>query len=112
METSRQPLNETQRAVNVPSGQGAHASGQLLEKARTDTDALLKELDSQLDGLSEAQADSRRKQDGTNEIARAKRQSALIRLFGNIKNPLVLLLLSLGVLSFLTGASGQRWLFS
>jgi Mg2+-importing ATPase len=74
-----------------------------LEKARADTDAVLKELGSQLGGLSEAEADSRLKQVGTNEIAREKRQSALMRLLGNIRNPLVLLLLALAVLSYLTG---------
>ena len=88
---------------NLSVGNGAHYSDQLLEKARADTDTVLKELGSQLDGLSEAEADSRLKQVGTNEIAREKRQSALMRLLGNIKNPLVLLLLALGVLSFLTG---------
>jgi Mg2+-importing ATPase len=56
-----------------------------------------------LDGLTQAEADSRLKQYGLNEIAREKRQSALMRLLSNIKNPLVLLLTALGVLSFLTG---------
>ena len=79
------------------------ASAQLLEKARADPDTFLKELGSQLGGLSEAEADSRLKQVGTNEIAREKRQSAVMRLLGNVKNPLVLLLTALGVLSFLTG---------
>jgi Mg2+-importing ATPase len=74
-----------------------------LEKARADTDTVLKELGSQPGGLSEAEADSRLKQVGTNEIAREKHQSALMRLLSNIKNPLVLLLLALGVLSYLTG---------
>jgi Mg2+-importing ATPase len=72
-----------------------------LEYARADT--VLKELGSQLSGLSEAEADSRLKQVGTNEIAREQNQSAVMRLLANIKNPLVLLLLALGVLSFLTG---------
>src|ERR1019366_1233172 len=63
----------------------------------------LKELGSQLAGLSVPEADSRLKQVGTNEIAREQRQSALMRLLGNVKNPLVLLLTALGVLSFLTG---------
>jgi Mg2+-importing ATPase len=89
--------------VPVPGGNGAHNSVELLEKARADADAVLKELGSQLGGLSEAEADSRLKQVGTNEIAREKRQSALMRLLVNIKNPLVLLLLALGVLSYLTG---------
>jgi len=74
-----------------------------LEKAPADTDAVLKELGSQPGGLSEAEAESRLKQVGTNEITREKRQSALMRLLYNIKNPLVLLLLALGVLSYLTG---------
>jgi Mg2+-importing ATPase len=90
-------------SVPVPGGKGAHDSVELLEKARADTDTVLKELGSQLGGLSEAEADSRLKQVGTNEIAREKRQSALMRLLVNIKNPLVLLLLALGVLSYLTG---------
>src|SRR5450756_656466 len=89
--------------ANVSGGERAHDSIQLLEKARADTDAVLKELGSQLGGLSQADADSRLKQVGTNEIAREKRQSALMRLLSNIKNPLVLLLTALGVLSYLTG---------
>jgi Mg2+-importing ATPase len=87
----------------VPGGKGAQNSVELLEKARADADTVLKELGSQLGGLSQAEADSRLKQVGTNEIAREKRQSALMRLLVNIKNPLVLLLLALGVLSYLTG---------
>ncbi len=74
-----------------------------MEKARADTDAALKELLSQLDGLSEAEAASRLKQVGPNEIAREKRQSPLMRLLDNVKNPLVILLTALGVLSYLTG---------
>ena len=76
---------------------------QLLEKARADTDTVLKEIGSQVSGLSKAEAESRLKQFGTNEIAREKHQSALMRLLSNIANPLVLLLSALGVLSFLTG---------
>jgi Mg2+-importing ATPase len=89
--------------ASVPGADTAHYSVELLEKAHADADAVLKELGSQLGGLSEAEADARLKQVGTNEIAREKRQSALMRLLGNVKNPLVLLLLALGVLSFLTG---------
>jgi Mg2+-importing ATPase len=75
----------------------------LLEKARADTDTVLKELDSQLDGLSQAEADSRLKKYGPNEIAREKPQSGLMRLLSNVKNPLVILLTVMGVISFLTG---------
>ena len=90
-------------SVPVPGGKGTQYSVELLEKARADTDTVLKELGSQLNGLSETEADSRLKQVGTNEIAREKHKSPLMRLLGNIKNPLVLLLSALGVLSYLTG---------
>ena len=103
MEVSEKALNGGSSSANLPGGDGAHYSVQLLEKARTDPDAVLKKLGSQLSGLSEEEAASRLKRVGTNEIAREKRQSALMRLLVNVKNPLVLLLLALGVLSFLTG---------
>jgi P-type Mg2+ transporter len=103
MTISQKTPDASQRPGNLSGGNGAHEPVQLLETARADTDSVLKGLGSQLSGLSTAEADSRLKQFGTNEIAREKRQSALMRLLGNIKNPLVLLLLALGVLSFLTG---------
>src|SRR5512133_3304862 len=96
-------LSPVQRTVNHTGENGAHVSEQLLEKARADTETVLRELESRLDGLSQAEADSRLKQYGLNEIAREKRQSALMRLLSNVKNPLVLLLTALAVLSFLTG---------
>jgi Mg2+-importing ATPase len=103
MEISKKTLNTSQQPGNLPGGNGSHYSAELLEKARADTDTVLKELGSQLNGLSETEADSRLKQVGTNEIAREKHKSALMRLLGNVKNPLVLLLSALGVLSYLTG---------
>ena len=92
-----------ERPGNLAGVKGAHVSDQLLEKACTDAETVLRELESRLDGLSQTEADSRLKQFGPNEIAREKRQSAVMRLLSNVKNPLVLLLTALGVLSFLTG---------
>src|SRR5664280_1086946 len=89
--------------VKPPGGAETPDSARLLAWARTDGDAVLKELGSRVSGLSEAEADSRWKKIGPNEIAREKRQSALMRLLANLKNPLVLLLVALGVLSYLTG---------
>jgi P-type Mg2+ transporter len=97
------PNNLSQLPVDLSGGKEAKVSAQLLEKASSDTDTILKELDSRLNGLSQAQAESRLKQYGLNEIAREKRQSVLIRLLNNIKNPLVILLTILGMISFLTG---------
>ena len=96
------PENSTS-GVKDARNQNSPYSGQLLEKARADIDTVLKELGSRLDGLSEAEAIVRLKQTGPNEIAREKHQSALMRLLRNIKNPLVLLLMALGVLSYFTG---------
>jgi Mg2+-importing ATPase len=78
-------------------------SVELLEKARKEPDAVLLELESRLAGLTAAEAEARVKRYGLNEIAREKQQSPLMRLLDNIKNPLVILLMSLGVLSYLTG---------
>ncbi len=82
---------------------GAHVSAALLAKARVDTDIVLRELESRLNGLSQAEVDSRLKQYGPNEIAREKPPSPLMRLVHTVKNPLVILLAALGVLSYLTG---------
>lgn len=78
-------------------------SDQLLEKARANADTVLGGLGSRSDGLSTAEADSRVKQYGLNEIAREKPKSPLRRLLENVKNPLVLLLAALGVVAYLTG---------
>jgi Mg2+-importing ATPase len=103
MGISKKPPDASHRPGNLLGGNGVHYSVQLLETARADTDIVLKGLESQLNGLSEAEAEIRLRRLGMNEIAQEKRQSALMRLLGNIKNPLVLLLLALGLLSFLTG---------
>src|ERR1035441_8134080 len=103
MESSKNSLSGSNHSGSVPGGEGSQYSVQLLEKARADTDTVLKEIGSQVSGLSKAEAESRLNRFGTNEIAREKRQSALMRLLSNVANPLVLLLSALGVLSFLTG---------
>ena len=91
------------RTEAYKEGSGARISDQLLDKGGADHETVLKELASRLDGLTQVEADTRLKQVGPNEIAREKHQSALMRLLSNVKNPLVLLLAALGVLSYLTG---------
>ena len=95
MTISQKTADAPQRPGTLHGGNETHDPLQLLETARADTDTVLKGLASQRSGLSTAEADSRLKRFGTNEIAREKHQSALMRLLGNIKNPLVLLLLAL-----------------
>jgi Mg2+-importing ATPase len=101
MESSPQPANIS--TANPAGGEDAPISVQLLGIGRADATTVLQQLASRLDGLTQAEADARLKQYGLNMIAREQRLSALMRLLGNIKNPLVLLLVALGVLSFLTG---------
>ena len=84
-------------------GSGSPVSDHLLRVSRADSKTALQELESRAEGLSQAESGSRLKKYGPNEIAREKHQSSLMRLLSNVKNPLVLLLTALGVLSFLTG---------
>ena len=97
MESPTQPAIVSNRPMNPPAA--TQDSADLLAKARGDAAAVLKELGSQADGLSEAEAATRLRQVGTNEIAREHRQSSAMRLLASIKNPLVLLLLALAVVS-------------
>jgi len=95
--------NTLNNAGNLTGAAQPKVSEQLLEMARKESDDVLKELESQSSGLSAAEAEARVKRDGLNEIAREKRQSPLMRLWDNVRNPLVLLLIGLGILSYLTG---------
>jgi Mg2+-importing ATPase len=97
------PNNTLKNAGNHTGANKPKVSDQLLEKAREESDTVLTELESRLSGLSVEEAEARVKRDGLNEIAREKRQSPLMRLVDNVKNPLVILLTGLGILSYLTG---------
>jgi P-type Mg2+ transporter len=96
-------MSPARRPIGLTAGKGAHVSARLLETARADTETILRELETRTTGLSQAEADSRLSQYGPNALAREKSPSALRRLLSNVKNPLVLLLAALGVLSYLTG---------
>jgi len=72
-------------------------------QARVDPETLLRELDSHMEGLTQGQAEARLADHGPNDIAREHRQTFRGRLWDNLKNPLVILLTSLGVLSYATG---------
>jgi magnesium-transporting ATPase (P-type) len=78
-------------------------SGELLESAQSEIASVLQKLHTETNGLTVKEAQTRFKQYGPNEIAQEKSASALIRLIANVKNPLVILLVVLGVVSYLTG---------
>lgn len=75
----------------------------LLLLSRLEANAVIQKLQSNLSGLNEEEAELRLSQHGLNEIAREKHKSVIVRLLTNFKNPLVLLLIALGVISYLTG---------
>jgi Mg2+-importing ATPase len=97
-------LKSPLRLAALPRGNG-HAirvSQRLVDSARADTSMVLHQLNTQASGLTVDEVEARLEQYGANEVAREKRQSVLKRLLENVKNPLVILLSLLGIVSYLT----------
>src|SRR5450830_1550123 len=74
----------------------------LIAAANSDADALLKQLDSGANGLSEIQADAAREHFGLNEVEQEKPQSWWLHLWHCYKTPFDLLLTLLAVISYVT----------
>ncbi len=91
------------RMTNLGRGTGIHISKKLQEAAHGEIPQALELMTSIPTGLTQAEAEQRLDQYGPNEFAREERMTILGRLWGNIKNPLVILLIVLGVISYLTG---------
>ncbi len=92
-----------QRLVNITHGNGIQISKLLVESAHQDIPAVLEKLNTTTNGLSVNEVDARLERYGLNEVAKEKRQTWLMRLVDNVKNPLVILLVLLGLVSYLTG---------
>ncbi len=71
----------------------------LLEEAKMPLAELFKKWESSKKGLTEAEGEKRQEEYGTNEVAHEKPQSALSLLFSNFRNPFVVLVLVLGIIS-------------
>ncbi len=84
-------------AIRVPKA--------LLESARTDAADVLKRLNTSADGLTTDEAAARLEQLGPNVIAKEQRISWPKRLWNNLRNPLAILLVVLGIISYLTGST-------
>ncbi len=97
------PKTTLEEPGNLTGGNKPSVADHLLETAHKESDGVLTDLESRSGGLSAAEAEARLQRYGQNEIAREKHPSALARLLGNVKNPLVILLVALGLLSYLTG---------
>ncbi len=68
-------------------------------------DAALQELDTSIEGLSEAEADRRLAEYGPNEIEAKEKVSKLELLLHQVKNPLVAVLVLAGIVSLIAGHS-------
>ena len=91
-----------QRWITPARGNGIQISKALVESARMDSSAVLEKLNTTPNGLTVEEAEARLEQYGFNEVAKEKHQTFLMRLVDNIKNPLVILLSVLGIVSYLT----------
>ncbi len=75
----------------------------LVDVALTDAASTLQQLNTSVNGLTSTEAEARLEQYGPNAIAREKRLSAWARLFTILRNPLVILLAVLAVVSIVIG---------
>lgn len=81
----------------------AHLFDQLIKIAGMDELAVLNELDTQTQGLVESEVEKRRETFGYNSINKEQHMTFFKRLWDNVRNPLVILLAVLGLVSCLTG---------
>jgi magnesium-transporting ATPase (P-type) len=93
-------LNQPPPPKRKPAG--GRVSPQLVEAGRMEAADALRKLESGPDGLTESVAEERLAQSGPNEVSTEKRHNWATRLFHAVRNPLVILLTVLAVISFST----------
>jgi len=101
-------LAHPSRLVNLSHGNDIRISKKLVESAHANVTAVLQQLNADTNGLTEAEVKTRLERYGPNEVAREKRQSLLMRLMANVKNPLVILLSVLLILAEITKLWSDR----
>jgi len=85
------------------SSTNIHFNPALIESANSSADQVVAKLNSTMNGLSEDEVARRQASYGLNEVAKEKSMTFPMRIFNEIKNPLVLLLMALALISYLTG---------
>jgi len=93
------------RAEKSKSNSSIDISKELISIAQSSVDEVLHLFDTSLEGLSEEDAKKRLEKSGLNEIAREKAIAWYMQLLKTVTNPLSLLLITLGVVSLLTGST-------
>jgi P-type Mg2+ transporter len=91
------------RDVVNATGVKIRVSQRLIDSARLSPEEAYRLLESGPNGLTAEEVEDRRRRYGSNEVAREKKRSLPARLWDNVKNPLVILLIVLAAVSFLTG---------
>src|SRR5438552_5197142 len=93
--TNQQPLTPP-----VKKAASVQVSPRLAEAARLDPAEVLRLMETSAEGLSSEVAAERLEQYGLNEVAREKKQNWVQRLYLAARNPLVILLTILAIVSF------------
>ncbi len=83
--------------------QNIRVSPAVVDAASKSGEQVLVDLRTSLNGLTEDEAEERARTAGPNEIAQERKQGWLLRLLKTTRNPLVILLTTLSIVSFLTG---------
>lgn len=106
--TGNEPLGPPTPPIESPitsktKNQHIRVSPAVVDAARKNSEDLLRDLRTSLDGLTQSEADERARTAGPNEVAEERKQGLPVRLLKIIRNPLVILLTTLSTVSFLTG---------
>jgi Mg2+-importing ATPase len=87
-----------------------HKNGDLVHEAATqETSAVLQRLRTSPAGLSEKEAELRLEEYGPNEVGQERKHEWLHRLWTAVRNPLVILLMILAILTFATAQSSSDY---
>ena len=98
------PAHPGKPAISTKTkNQNIRVSPAVIDAARKDGEALLRDLRTSAAGLTQAEAEERAQKTGPNIVAQEKKQGWPVRVLKIIRNPLVILLSTLSAISFLTG---------
>ncbi len=89
--------------LNRSSKNYSYVSKEITESAHKEPEEVLRALGSAIEGLTPTEAHERLKKYGLNEVVQEKRQNRIVLLFKTIINPLILVLLIIGAVTYLTG---------
>ncbi len=97
------PTNSDKKSKTKPNS--IDSSKELISIAQSSVEEILHLFDTSFEGLSEEDAKKRLEKSGLNEIAREKAIAWYMQLLKTVTNPPSLLLITLGVVSLLTGSA-------